>query len=280
MAAPHYLLYKMTWEEVAQAVREHKVVLVPVGAVEQHGPHLPLDVDNLLAVTLCEEAARRNPDLLACAMHIPYGYNAHNMGFPGTVSIRQQVFVDYCFDVCASYAQHGFKYILLINAHGSNQHLCEAIARQVSMQTAGRCGMLSWWNLVPDIIQGFRESEYPGGVSHACEVETSLYQHIAPADVRQEKIKKEIAWNVGKYWYKDFVGGGALSYTSYHHEFSHSGVAGDPTVATPEKGRQLLEAFCERLPELAREFRDVVDHPRYTELPTDSLAKGRHAPGS
>ena len=267
MVAPQHLLYKMTWEETATAVRERRVVLVPVGAIEQHGPHLPVDVDNLLIVTLCEEAARRNPDLLACAMHIPYGYNAHNMGFPGTVSIRQQVFIEYCFDVCASYAHHGFGYILLINAHGSNHHLCEAIARQVSMQTPGRCGTFSWWNLVPDVIQGFRESEYPGGVGHACEVETSLYQHIAPADVRREKIAKEVAWNVGTYWYKDFVGGGPLSYTSHHHEFSRSGVAGDPTVATAGKGQLLLEAFCERLPALAREFREVVDHPRFTEPP-------------
>src|SRR5438552_5505751 len=119
MVAPQHLLSKMTWEETATAVRERRVVLVPVGAIEQHGPHLPVDVDNLLIVTLCEEAARRNPDLLACAMHIPYGYNAHNMGFPGTVSIRQQVFIDYCSDVCASYAHHGFGYILLINAHGT-----------------------------------------------------------------------------------------------------------------------------------------------------------------
>lgn len=263
-----HLLYRLTWEETVQAARERKVVLVPVGAIEQHGPHLPVDVDNRLVVALCEEAARRNPDLLACAMHIPYGYNAHNMAFAGTVTIRQQVFVDYCYDVCASYAHHGFQSILLINAHGSNQHLCEAVARQVSMQTPGRCGTLSWWNLVPDIIQELRESEYPGGVGHACEMETSLYLHLASDDVRHTRIAKDIAWNVGQFWYKDFVGGGPLSYTSHHHEFSHSGVAGDPTVATADKGQQLLEAFCSRLPALAREFREVVEHPRYTDLPT------------
>ena len=262
-----HLLYKMTWEETAEAVRARKVAIVPVAAIEQHGPHLPVDVDNLLTVTLCEEAARRNPDLLACAMHVPYGYNGHNMGFPGTVSIRQQVFVDYCFDVCASYAQHGFRSILLVNGHGSNQHLCEAVARQVSMQTSARCGTLSWWGLVADVVQELRESEFPGGVSHACEVETSLYLAIAPDDVRREKIRKEIAWNVGRYWYKDFAGSGPLSYTSHHHEFSKSGVAGDPTVATSDKGRRLLEAFCERLPSLAREFREIVDHPRFTEPP-------------
>lgn len=266
MPASH-LLYKMTWEETVKAAREGKVVLIPVGAIEQHGPHLPTDVDNLLTTTLCEEAARRNPDLLACAMHIPYGYNAHNMGFAGTVHIRQHVFIDYCFDVCASYAKHGFKYILLINGHGSNVHLCEAIAREVSMQTTARCATFGWFNLVLDVIRELRESEYPGGTGHACEVETSLYMHIDPEDVQRDKMVKEIAWNVGEFWYKDIVGGGPMSYTSYHHEYSKTGVAGDPTVATPEKGARMLEAFCDRLPRLAREFQQIVDKPRYTTPP-------------
>src|SRR5262249_46636245 len=156
-------------------------------------------------------------------------------------------------DVCASYATAGFRYILVINGHGSNQHLCEAIARQVSMQTTARCGTFGWWGLVTDVIQELRESEYPGGTSHACEVETSLYLAIDTGNVHQDKIVKEVTWNVGKYWYKDIAGSGPLSYTSFHHEFSKSGIAGDPTVATAEKGRRIVEAFCERLPAVARE---------------------------
>jgi creatinine amidohydrolase len=262
-----HLVYKLTWEETIAVARSGRVLLVPTAAVEQHGPHLPVDVDNLIAVTLCEEAARRHPELLTCAMHIPYGYNAHNMAFPGTVSIRQQVFVDYCFDVCRSYAEHGFRYILLVNAHGSNHHLCEAIARQVSMESTARCGTFSWWGLVADVISDIRESAFPGGTSHACEVETSLYMAIEPEGVRHDKIRAEIAWDVGRYWFKDFVQMGPLSYTSYHHEFSASGVAGDPTVATPEKGQLLIDRFCERLAAVAEEFRIIVDRPRYREPP-------------
>jgi len=264
-----HLLYKMTWEETREAVKQDRVVIVPVAAIEQHGPHLPVDVDNLLVVTLCEEAARRQPDLFGCAMHIPYGYNAHNMPFAGTVSIRQQVFFDYCFDVCASYAAHGFKYILLINGHGSNVHLCEGIAREVSMKTSARCGQFIWPQLVLDTIAGFRESVYPGGTGHACEVETALYLAIDPDGVQMEKAVKEITWNVGEYWYKDFAGGGPISYTSWHHEFSRTGIAGDPTLATAEKGQQMLEAFCDRLPKLAEEFKTIVNEPRYRDLPKD-----------
>ncbi len=266
-----HLLYKMTWEETKQAVDRDLVVVIPVGAIEQHGPHLPVDTDNLITVHLCEEACRRNPELLACAMHIPYGYNAHNMGFPGTVHIRQHVFFDYVFDVCASYAKHGFKYILLVNGHGSNAHLCEGIAREVSMNTPARCGQFIWPTLIDDVFSQVRESVFPGGTGHACELETALYQAVAPEFVKDENAAREITWNVGEYWYKDLSGGGPLSYTSHHHEFSWTGIAGDPTLATPEKGRVVFEAFCDRLPKLAAEFRTIVDEPRFGDLPVQRI---------
>ena len=83
-----HLFAEMTWPEVNEAVRQRRVILLPVGAIEQHGPHLPVDVDNRITVSICEEAARRAPDILAAMPPIHYGYNAHNMDFPGTISIR------------------------------------------------------------------------------------------------------------------------------------------------------------------------------------------------
>lgn len=271
MTAQH-LLYKMTWEETQKAVEHRRVVVIPVGAIEQHGPHMPVDTDNVIAVALCEEASRRRPDILACAMHIPYGYNAHNMEFPGTVHIRQHVFTDYVFDVCASYAKHGFRYILLINAHGSNAHLCEGIARQVSMQTSARCGWLMWNRLTDEVFESMRESDYPGGTGHACEMEASMYLAIDPANINQSKAVKELTWTVSEYWYKDTAGNGPLNYTSWHHEFSRTGIAGDPTVATAEKGHAMIETFCDRLPLLAENFRNIVDEPRFRDLPIERVS--------
>ena len=131
------------------------------------------------------------------------------------------------------------------------------------MKTEARCGQLSWWNLILDKLAALRESEYPGGVGHACELETSMYLHFDGEGVRRDRIQKEIAWNVSPHWYKDFAGGSPLSYTSHHDEYSRTGVAGDPTVATAAKGAAIAETFYERLPEVARAFRDVVDHPRF-----------------
>jgi creatinine amidohydrolase/Fe(II)-dependent formamide hydrolase-like protein len=97
-----------------------------------------------------------------------------------------------------------------------------------------------------------------------------MYLYIEPGGVRREKIRKEIAWNVGKFFYRDMSGSGALSYSPYQHEFTQSGVAGDPTVATGEKGQRLAEAAVAGLVAAAREFKEIVDHPRYSALPVSS----------
>jgi creatinine amidohydrolase len=264
MSIPPHRLAKMTWPEAQQAARERRVVLIPVGTIEQHGHHLPIDTDNVIADSICDMASKRAPADLVLAPLIPYGYNAHTMGFPGTVSISPTTFVAYCFDVCASLARHEFKYLLLVNGHGSNQHLCEAAARQVVVETRARCATLSWWSLVTDVIQERRESEFPGGTGHADEVETSVYLHLDPGHVQMDLAVKEIAWNRGKYFYRDFAGSGPLSYSPHQHEFTQSGVAGDATVATAVKGECLFDAAVTRLIEAAREFREIVDRPPHS----------------
>ena len=83
------LLETMTWPEARRAAQNGgRVVLLPVGAIEQHGPHLPVDVDNRIVVWLCDEAAKRRPDLIMSVPPIHYGFNEHNMGFPGTVTFN------------------------------------------------------------------------------------------------------------------------------------------------------------------------------------------------
>src|SRR5579884_1051439 len=102
-----HLLAKMTWEDVNDAVSARRVVLVPVGAIEQHGPHLPIDTDNLSVTAVCERAAEAAPDLLVCAPPIHYGFNEHNMDFPGTVTVDADHFVHYCTDVAKSFGRMG-----------------------------------------------------------------------------------------------------------------------------------------------------------------------------
>lgn len=261
-----YLLAKMTWEEVSEAVVARRVVLLPVGAIEQHGPHLPVDTDNLLVTTVCERAAASAPDLLICAPPIHYGFNEHNMDFPGTVTVDPEHFVHYCTDVAKSLGRMGFRRVLLVNGHGSNAHLLEQVARQATLQNPAKVASVSYWALVVEEFSAIRESPFPGGTSHACEFETSVYLALAPAHVRKDRIIPGIREQT-KYFWEDLMGASPVRFTDWRSTQTETGIGGDPTVATAEKGAKIVAAAAARIVEVAREFRDLRFGERRSFIP-------------
>jgi creatinine amidohydrolase len=190
----HYA--KHTWPEINEGAAR-RVIIVPVGAIEQHGPHLPVDTDNVIIQAICERAAEVSNGLILLVPAISYGFNDHNMDFPGTVSIKADTFIKHCYDVAASFAHEGFTEILFANGHGSNGILLEVAARQVTVDYEVRCGSVSWWSLATEAAdRSIRVSPVPGGMSHAGEAETSLYLHLEDAAVRKDAMVAEI-WTNG-----------------------------------------------------------------------------------
>ena len=109
------LLYaRLTWPEVRRAAADDRVALIPVGTLEDHGPHLPIDTDLRIIMEICRRAAEQAPDDVVLLPPIPHGYDPHHMDFPGAISITWDVFTKYCKDVGASLAHHGFRRILSI----------------------------------------------------------------------------------------------------------------------------------------------------------------------
>ncbi len=260
---------ELTWPEINDAVEQKKVILLPVGSTEQHGPHLPLDVDNRIAGSLCEEAARRAPDRLLVAPAISYGFNVHAMDFPGTMHVAYDHFIEYCLDVCKCFAYHGFKRILLLNGHGSNTPLLEFVARRVILETDALAASFMWWNVLrmdPNFIPSFRESVFPGGAGHAGEVETSVYLHLAPEKVQMDKATDFIAWynrqGAGGYTWGDAFGAGPVSLVEWTSTFVENGTFGQATLATADKGRRVFEEAVTRIIEFCTEFQARPDLPR------------------
>ena len=120
---------KLTWPEVARAAGEGRVPIVPIGTLEDHGYHLPIDTDVTLVEAVCRGAAERLPAQTVLLPPIVHGYSPHHMDFPGTISIRWDTFCRYCTDVALSLVRHGFQRVLMVNGHGSNQNLVETAAR-------------------------------------------------------------------------------------------------------------------------------------------------------
>ena len=119
---------RLTWPEVARG-RRKRVPIVPVGTLEDHGLHLPIDTDVTLVEAICRATAERSEAHTVLLPSIVHGYSPHHMDYPGTVTIAWDTFCRYCTDVALSLVRHGFKRVLLVNGHGSNQNLVEMAAR-------------------------------------------------------------------------------------------------------------------------------------------------------
>ena len=118
MTAHPVLLEEMSWPEVAKLAKQKKTVLIPVGSIEQHGPHLPLNCDLTAAWEVSLRVARKIGAVVAPPI-IP-GVSTHHMPFPGTITLSPSTFIKVVKEYCASISRHGFKELVLVNGHGGN----------------------------------------------------------------------------------------------------------------------------------------------------------------
>jgi creatinine amidohydrolase len=268
-----FLLAEMTWPEVRDVIVAGRVLLQPVAAIEQHGPHLPVDADNRITTAILEEVGRRSPDEFVVAPCIPYGFNDHNMEFPGTVSVRPSTFLEYCYDAGHSFATMGFRRILWLNGHGSNRPLVELAVRRITTDTPAYAALAD--NIWAKVDERLRLRTSPlGGVAHACEQETSFYLHLRPDLVREDLIADEYPSGLPEYVAHDPGALNTLTFMSWYSQRTTSGVDGAPSHASREKGRAWFEAAVELVTDIARSFREMDLPPRHDERPGPAWAAG------
>ena len=254
-----YLYDDLTWPEINEAALAKKVILLPIGSTEQHGHHLPLDVDNFLARGICLEAAKRAPREVLVMPTIPYGYNEHAQDFPGTIHVTYHHFIEYCLDVVKSAAYSGFDRIVIVDGHGSNEHLCEFIARRATLETDSLVASTMWTNLAAETFNGIRESK-AGGAAHACELETSAYLYLDESRVQMDKAQDHYGGASGKEGSRFLSVDLAqplppVKLVQWTSSATPTGVSGAPTLATKEKGRAIVEGAADNLVAFIREFR-------------------------
>ncbi|MFC1597672.1 creatininase family protein [Planctomycetota bacterium] len=261
-AATEHRYAKLTSDEISDAVEMGKVCVLPCGAIEQHGPHLPMDVDVVCPESIAHGAGREVPDKMLVLPAVNYGYTGHVVDFPGTINNDFEHFIHHVLDVAKSLAYHGFKKIILLNGHGSNMPNLDLVARRANLETDAECILCGWWNLLTvdkDFLPGWRESKFPGGCAHACELETSLYLYLDGDNVRKDKIKSGvISFNEenNPFNWIDLFGQGPATVVSWTSSYSDTGVLGDAELATEEKGRAVYEEAVKQLARLVAWFKD------------------------
>ena len=236
-------LAEMTWPEVAVVAKRTPVALVPTGATEAHGPHLPLATDVIIAQESCRRAAHHlAADGIECVIAPPFYYGVTNFGMPfaGTVTIPVETLTQLVTAVCQSLAQHGFKHIVFSNHHLEPAHFAaiKEGARQVVESGVARVAVPDvrderWANTLTD--------EFRAGARHAGAYETSLVMAADPDLVREEKRRElEPVWiNL-----PGSIGEGARTFKEAGSEWAYFG---DPAQASVDEGEMIFEALAQMI---------------------------------
>lgn len=254
---------EFTWPEIREAVAENRVAVMPIGTVEQHGRHLPLVTDVVTSTEVARRAVEQMPHEAVLMPSIFYSFNIHHMDFPGTIAVEGPTIINYVTDIGKSLAYHGFRKILLVNGHGSNVPFMDIAARNITNNTEAACGLISWWSLIPpQLFRELRESEIPGGMAHACELETSALMYLRGDLVQMDKADREINLTPSEFFFWDLETPSRLIYQEWASRNTTTGTFGDPTKASVAKGEKFVTGAVERLKVLLKEFRARELRPR------------------
>lgn len=287
MDEPNVFYERLTWPQVREAARADKVILIPFASIEQHGPHLPLDVDLRLAREVCVRAARRNPHCLVMTP-MAFGFEPHHMAWPGTIDVDWDVLIRYGVCVVSSLARHGFRRILIINGHGSNRPILEMIVRLAQVRHPEvLCAGQSWFALGA-VAEAFRPVQESAFTSHACELETSAYLAIDPDLVDMGQAVADYSFRRSPHFWADLTGNKPdpdsatpLLAMEYFATGSYTGVRGDPSKASAAKGEAALEAAADEVAAIVDEMRarEIIPPPDHHEADVAALKRQAAAAG-
>lgn len=231
----------LTWKDVEQLDPSKAILLLPVGSIEQHGPHLPLDTDTITSLFLAEKLREINKrSELLIAPPLRYTYAKPSTVFPGTISIGGGTLIRLAHDLLRSFIAQNLKRIMIINAHMENtDFLIEGIALALEKAPPAKIILANWWELVSEgdmkLIFG---QDWKGWVDeHAALVETSLMMFIAPELVREAEIvddtrKSQLEFRVFPWDIANYPPSGAFSRTS---------------GASRERGKRLIKLVLNEL---------------------------------
>lgn len=241
---------ELSWPNIRERAEAGHVVVIPVGVIEQHGHHLPVDTDAFIPQEITLEAARRSNHILP-GPTVPFGYTPSNRNFPGSIHLSTDTWIALIRQIVQSVARAGFSRIALLNGHGGQVILSRLTSAILRDEDDISVVALNWFGLVDaDMGRLFGDEQLKGSkVGHAGAVETSLNLHLRPELSDQGTPVAYLDGSSPDYIRR--VGGFRQT---PRETISPSGVMGDPRLADAAKGAELFELAVTRLVEFAAAF--------------------------
>jgi creatinine amidohydrolase len=234
------------------------VAVLPLGATEQHGPHLPLSVDTVLVEGVVNAAlshlAPTDPVLVLPTQTL--GLSTEHTAFAGTLHVSPQTLIQLWCDIGASVARAGVKKLLMFNAHGGNVGLMDVVAREMRAQHGLIVYSSSWYNLPLDaaVMGQFSPDEHRFGV-HAGDIETSMMLALSPAQVNMAAARNFASTSQERAKHYAVLGNGKSAKLGWHmQDYNPQGAAGNAAAATVAKGEALVRSAGEQLALLLKEL--------------------------
>lgn len=252
---------ELKWPEIRDLKEKNPVILVPIGMTEQHGPHLPISTDVVIATETARLVAERLQESISIKVlrTIWSSYNTTAVSqWPGTIRLQQETLIKVVYEICASLCQEGFKKIVIVNSHGQNPASLEVVCRKITDD----------YNIAPILTyvmkmigkQGadIRTSQIGGAAGHACEIETSLMLALRDDLVDMTKAVDETTQYRNKFVETDLYPENekvpGVFWTSWNIHKPKHGLLGNAKHASKQKGEKFIKLIVDNYVELIEEY--------------------------
>lgn len=243
------------WTQIPDLI--DKVVVAPLGSLEQHGHHLPLLTDSMIGSEIARRAEKTLGDQAVFLPMLWVGASDHHLAFPGTVSVHNETYTRMISDLLESLIGSGFRRIVLLNSHGGNSGPGSAALYEVQLRHREAkelwLVMATWFSLAASQIADIEALEQKC-VTHACELETSILLTLRPELVRLEAARGAHTPFPSQFYSQDSSRPSRVTVRRPFEHLSKTGALGHPERATPEKGEALIEAGVEQVVDCIREI--------------------------
>ncbi len=226
---------RILWEETRrpefeELAKAKAVVIIPVGSTEQHGMHLPVNVDMNCCYSIAKRAAQSIDEFPVLVLPPVWtGYSPHHMAYPGSITLKYHTFVEVITQVVASVHAHGFKKVIILNGHGGNSGILNSLRNKLAFEDGTPAATYTYWE-IPSVAEEMNilSQTDEGSIGHAGEMETSLQLYLQPELVDRGSAVGEA-----------------------------SGCKGDPTSGSREKGERIVKAAVDAFVKIIRDYHDA-----------------------